>query len=282
METLTLHLMDTEIYVGVEFEQPTLWQPAVKQWFHYVALQWSRFNVCNELHRINTLAIDETIQVTKPLYDCLQLAQQYHTYTNGLFSPYLKNQMEAHGYDRTFSDIAFTTKNIPSIEAPALMFIDDHRIKKVSNASVDLGGIAKGFAASYSVQLIQSLGKTAYGIVDVGGDIEVWSHTEKVWQLGISNPDNSNTTLAVIPLKNGAVASSNKVKRSWADGQKNHLLNGQTGNPYLGDILQITAVAKRAYLAEVAAKTSFFTDTPKAYFPQIHRYIVTPNAHFWV
>lgn len=282
METLTLALMDTEVYVAVVYEQPTNWQPIIQHWFEYVAKEWSRFQPNNELSVINDLSIGETLVIQPPLYDCLQLAHTYYEKTNGVFSPYMKQQLVAQGYDETFYNLSGASHTLPKIDKSALAFLGKQTIQKVSHAQIDLGGIAKGFAAHYAAELLQSLGKTKHGLVDVGGDMQMWSHDDKVWTIGIANPFDAKQTLATIPLQNGAVATSSRVKRSWANGLKNHLLNGQTGACYAGDLLQVTAVANTAYLAEVAAKTSFFTADTKHYFPQIYRYIVQPNEHGWL
>ena len=280
METLTLHLMDTEIYIGVQFEEPVSWRPLMTTWFHYVANEWSRFREDNELHALNTLPIGECLQLASPLYECLQLAHHSYEQTNGLFSPYLKRQIEAHGYKRTFAQLDETSERVPNICPAPLQFCGQNTIKKVNDATVDIGGIAKGYAAFYAAKWLQSLSTTSFGIVDVGGDMEMWSHTDKVWSIGIAHPHDEAQTIATLTLQNGGIATSSTVKRSWANGKKHHLLNGQTGQMMTNDKLQITAVAKHAYIAEVAAKTSFFTEKAREHFRHVPRYIVTTNGYY--
>lgn len=280
METMTLQLMDTEIYIGVQFEQPVDWQPVMSEWFHYVAKQWSRFHEGNELYAINALLIGQTMQLRAPLYRCLQLAHYYFEQTDGYFSPYLKKHIEAHGYNKTFAQLKAASTPIPPVSPASLRFCRNGFIQKISDAEIDVGGIAKGFTAFYASELLQSLGSTAFDIVDVGGDMQLWSHTDKVWSIGIAHPHDDTKTIATLSIQNGGIATSSKVKRSWANGDKHHILNGQSGHVATGDKLQVTAVAKYAYLAEVAAKTSFFTEAANDYFHNVPRYVVTTNGYY--
>ena len=60
-------------------------------------------------------------------------------------------------------------------------------------------------------------------------------------------------------LRQDAIATSNRVYRSWkTDGQTHHhLLDGRTGRPTRSPILQVTASAPQLYEAEVMTKLAF-------------------------
>ena len=288
MEQLTLHLMDTEIYVGVKYKENVEWIPVVKDWFTHVANEWSRFKTNNLLATINALPIGKSLRIPPPLFECLLVGHYYYEHTDGLFSPYLKKQMEQLGYHITFKMIEKVPKEIDSISsiqfAPCLHFKADYTIEKIADTEIDLGGFAKGYAVEYASKLLQNLGEMEYGIVDGGGDMVIWSNTDKVWKIGISDPYMPAENLEVLLLKNAAIATSSTLKRSWANGEKNHLINGQTGRIATSEVLQTTVIAPTLIEAEVTAKMCFFQSSSTWFnerFPTCKRYIVTTQTRGW-
>ena len=99
---LEIQAMSTTFFVSISNSEVTNWKEHILGWFEYVELEWSRFREDNELAKLNATPIGETIQLSPPLFDLLQKADHYRRKTNGLFSPYLLNQLKQHGYDQSF------------------------------------------------------------------------------------------------------------------------------------------------------------------------------------
>ena len=80
-----------------------------------------------------------------------------------------------------------------------------NKIKLNTSVSLDLGGIAKGFAVDKAVEILRSRGVSA-GLVNAGGDMRVFGeHAEPVWVRCLHSP----TELQFIGrLTNGAIATS--------------------------------------------------------------------------
>jgi len=95
------------------------------------------------------------------------------------------------------------------------------------------------------------------GLIEAGGDVIVWSDGEP-WNITITHPE-TEERVADIQLRQGAVATSNRVYRSWKtdDQTHHHLLDGRTGRPTISPILQVTASAPQLYEAEVMTKLAF-------------------------
>lgn len=269
MDELQLHLMDTDIYIAVP-PSDIKWKPQVESWLRYVATEFSRFHDNNELSTLNQLQVGQSLQLSEALYDCLQKAQTYYKMTNGLFSPYLKKQMEQHGYNNTLTQVkAFhqpkTSLSSPTTHAEPFQFLSDHMVMKQAEVEVDLGGIAKGYAVDQTVAMLQSLGLTDYGIVDAGGDIRTWSAGEKEWHIGVADPYGSGQDMTTIKMKNSAIATSNRLYRCWVQNSipKHHILNGQTGEVARTPVVQASFVASSACDAEVGTKLCFLLQEHK-------------------
>lgn len=272
MDTLSLHLMDTDFYIAVPEQEQISWKVHVENWLQYVATEWSRFRDDNELSQLNQLPVGQRLQLSTELYDCLKKANQYYMLSDGLFSPYLKLQLERHGYKQTLSQtkaciqkanaIADTSTPFCASLSQPFVFLNNCQVMKLENQEVDLGGFAKGYAVEKTAEWLQQQGLTEYGIVDGGGDMTMWSASEKEWKIGIADPYDSDKEVSYIKMKNGAIATSNRLYRCWTQGtsKKHHILNGQTGEIAETPIVQVSVVANSLCEAEVATKLCFLLD----------------------
>ena len=237
---------------------------------------------------INEADNEAVLSVSEPLYDVLFLADYYYHKTGGLFSPYLLNVIQSHGYNRSFpfKESAGREEVVPKVDEYPLIFnIEEGVFTKNTIEKIDLGGIAKGYAVdSASIWLRDEVG-AEWGIVDGGGDMSVWSNGKKEWRIGITDPFNEERELTTIRINNGAIATSNKVYRSWLqDGKKkHHLLDGRSGKPAKTEVVQATAIAKTCTEADIAAKMACIIDDSireqwlSKYFPDVSFFFVKTN-----
>lgn len=260
MDTLSLHLMNTDFYIAVPENNQLDWKGKVEKWLQYVAKEWSRFEDNNELAKLNRLKVGNTMQISTLLFDCLSKANHYYLLSDGLFSPYLKRQLEQHGYNQSFPlESIINEQHIDKVNSLPFEFLHNQEVLKLTNQEVDLGGFAKGYAIERVALWLQSQGFTEYGIVDGGGDMKMWSDGKKEWTIGIAHPLDKNREISYIKMKTGAIATSNCLYRSWtqANTKKHHLLNGQTGEIARTEVIQATFVSDSLCEAEVGAKLCF-------------------------
>lgn len=257
--TFTMEAMNTQFYVNLCPIEATEWKEDFTTWIQYVEREWSRFLPNNELASINEAEPGSILSISAPLLDVLFLADYYYHKTKGLFSPYLLKSLQSQGYNRSFPfKEAVRMGDIkPLLEDHPFTFQkEEGLLTKHTQEKIDLGGIAKGYAVdSASIWLRDEIG-AKWGIVDGGGDMVVWSDSEKDWRIGITDPYDEEKQLTNIVLNNGAIATSNKVYRSWMQGgeKKHHLLNGRSGKPANTEVIQATAIAKSCTEADIAAK----------------------------
>lgn len=286
-EVLQLTAMNTAFYIKVFGCKEKNWREVISNWIIYVEKEWSRFRKDNELYQLNELNMGQQMRMTPPLLDILQKAEEYRKLTNGLFSPYLYPQMNYHGYEQTFPfQIADDKKDqMPKPytcdSAPFEFFGDTVSVRRVAEGKVDLGGIAKGYAVQSAVRWLKEFGQADAGIVDGGGDITVWSSGDKEWKIGVAHPFEKEQEIAQFRLKNGGIATSNIVYRSWKQGNetKHHILNGQTGIPVDSSVIQATVAAENCLDAEAAAKICFMVkvkdlENELKKFGTIHSYLL--------
>jgi len=265
METLTLQIMNTEFYIAMPKDVRFVWKEKAEKWLQHVAKEWSRFQANNELSQLNDLEIGETLRINSLLYDCLVQADKHYQLSNGLFSPYLKRHLEQHGYIQSFPfDVAKSKafQNKPLIADQPFQFLGDEQVMKVAAEEIDLGGFAKGYAIEKLANWLEEEVSPDFGLIDGGGDMKMWSSGEKTWTIGVADAWDSDKEISSIKLKTGAIATSNRVYRSWMHGttKKHHLLNGQTGEIANTGVLQASVVTTSLCDAEVGAKLCFLMD----------------------
>ena len=126
---------------------------------------------------------------------------------------------------------------------------------------LDLGGIAKGYAADVISKMLTDEGVKS-AIIDLGGNI--FAHGEKVsgdaWKIGIQNPFSTRGEIVgAISVKNKSIVTSGIYERYIeVDGVKyHHILNPETGYPYENDIAGITIISDKSTTGD-ALSTSVF------------------------
>ena len=101
---------------------------------------------------------------------------------------------------------------------------------------IDLGGLAKEYAADSVVSLMRGL-NVASALIELAGDVATIGDSEDgtPWRVGIQDPDNVGS-LCTVQLSNAAIATSgNYARRIEYEGkQYGHLLNPQIGWPVEG------------------------------------------------
>jgi thiamine biosynthesis lipoprotein len=267
-DTLSFEAMNTSFYIAVSNYKFGNWKEAIQGWVHYVEQEWSRFQPNNELGKINQMEIGEKISLSPPLFDVLQKAEDYRGRTNGYFSPYLLPQMQYHGYEHTFPFQASkpVTDVMPDVyqkDSSPFMF-DQHNgtVTRIAAGQIDLGGIGKGYTVQAVARWLKHNEEASSGIVDGGGDMTVWSDGEKEWKIAVAHPYKTDQEIAQFRIKNGSIATSNVIYRSWKQGneKKHHILNGQTGLPVDSRIIQATVITEHCLDAEVGAKLCFMME----------------------
>ena len=103
--------------------------------------------------------------------------------------------------------------------------------------NIDFGGVVKEYAVDAGVSLSRQLG-IHHGILELGGDVGIIGpHPDgSPWRVGIEDPQDRTKDIAVLPMKQGAIATSGSYARSMVIDNVRycHILNPKTGYPVQG------------------------------------------------
>jgi thiamine biosynthesis lipoprotein len=220
----------------------------------------SRFRPESELSRLNRQG---TVEGSAELLEVTELALEARERTGGAFDPTVHEALVAAGYDRSFELL----RGIGGAgDAPTACGGDVHvdrargRIDLEPGFRLDLGGIAKGYAAERACQLMAPAGPC---LANAGGDIAIRSvPATGVWPIGVETPAGTLT----LGLEAGGLATSGRDRRAWSQAgeERHHLIDPSTCRPATGDLIRVTAVAYSAVEAEVASKAMFLAGADRA------------------
>lgn len=129
------------------------------------------------------------------------------------------------------------------------------------NESIDLGGIAKGYAADKAREVLESQGiKSAY--LNLGGNIvAIGNKTDGTpWNIGIQDPlKNRGQYFGIVKVSNKSVVSSGSYERFFIKDNKkyHHILNTKTGYPSESGILSSTIISNKSIDGDALSTITF-------------------------
>jgi FAD:protein FMN transferase len=300
-QTRRMMATDISVHVAVPSSQEASARAAIEScmdWLKEVEQRLTRFNPESELCQLNSTA-GTWCSVSWLTFTAVQEALAAAATSAGLFDPTLLPQLEALGYDRDFAEIASDADATPEPQPdpPAStaswrgirMDAKRQRIRLPKGTRLDLGGIAKGWAADVALKrCFQSFENV---IINVGGDLRLRGQRQpgELWAVGIRDPRYDHLpgpapNITVLTLGKGGLATSGGTSRFWRQGgkQRHHLLDPRSGLPanvwisFSGEeeetdeadpahlIATATALAPTAAQAEVAAKVALLRGYPDA------------------
>lgn len=236
--------------------------PQVPRWFEIWEATLSRFRAESELNQINEQA-GVPIVVSETMWSVLHAARWAEKASGGLVTPVLLNDLVAAGYTTSFDQLDSNPGSYQSISPIRSAFslrdvqfeVESHMIRLPEGLRIDLGGVAKGWAAHQAMQQLRNYGPA---LVDAGGDIAIsgLKSDGQPWLVGVADPLNAGESLATLQLGQCGVATSGRDRRRWKqDGRwKHHIIDPRTGEPAVTDVLTATVIAPNVMQAEMAAK----------------------------
>jgi len=185
---------------------------------------------------IDTLNKNHSLK-DREVHHLIRLSREIHEASSGGFSITLRPILDAWGFTglhpyRLPSESEFASwKRTPSDDSIRLN-PDGITVETPEGARIDLGGIAKGYAADRAAEVMKEAG-IRNGLVNAGGDIAAFG--ERVWKIGVKHP-RGRGVFATIPVKNRALATSGDYERFFVqDGKRySHILDPATGRPPRG------------------------------------------------
>jgi thiamine biosynthesis lipoprotein len=126
-----------------------------------------------------------------------------------------------------------------------------HRTGADGTPVLDPSGVVKGWAAEQAAVVLHALADTDF-CLSAGGDVTCRTADPGAapWRIGVEHPLDPRRIIAVVPVLDGAVATSGTVHRG------RHIVDARTGRPPTG-IASVTVVASSLTCADIDATAAF-------------------------
>jgi thiamine biosynthesis lipoprotein len=250
--------------------------------FHDVDETCTRFSPDSDLMRANARGEQWTV-VAPRCFDALVEAHAAYRRTLGRFDPRVLDDLVRLGYEQSYTRAVPAPRSPTAALAPRTRMADwtpafRSRTQEVrlGRHAVDLGGIGKGLAVRWASERLRTAGLSDF-LVAAGGDCYCAGTPSDApqWRAAVEDPRGGSDPVAVLDLRDEAVATSSVRLRSWQVGDRlvHHLVDPTTGLPGGEGLLAVTVVDEDPASAEVWSKVLFLAGA---------RGVATSATHFGV
>jgi FAD:protein FMN transferase len=237
--------------------------------------RFSRFSAASELSLLNRDA-RERVPASATMARIAASVSFAATVSDGLVDATLLDQIEAAGYTGELGEplalddaLARAPARRPGAPHPGRLWraldvdLERNIIARPAGLKIDGGGLAKGLFADL---LAAELDGHASFAIDCGGDIGLGGSAGLARTVEVESPFDSRI-IHTFASARSAVATSGIGRRAWTasgGGPAHHLLDPRTGAPAFTGIVQATALAASALLADTYAKAAVLSGPDRA------------------
>ena len=219
----------------------------VKQKLELIDNQMSVFNASSEINKLNQTPAQKVFILSDNMSNLLKLSWQIWQQTDGRFDPSLGKLIDLWGFGRGPNHFPSDDKINQTLLLTGFdkfIFSPDFTsvTKQVSETTLNLSAIAKGYAVDEIASLLDKNGYDNY-LIEIGGEIKTKgfrSDKNDAWIIGINEPvSGSKKNSLTLSLSNMSVATSGNYRNFFSKDGKTyaHIISHKTGKPVSTDVL---------------------------------------------
>jgi thiamine biosynthesis lipoprotein len=220
----------------------------------------------SEISELNYSAGGGAVALSEETFSLLEKAKAFAAISGGAFDPTV-------GPLVSLWNIGSEGARVPGRREilDALTLVDYRRLElfpadssaklESPGMKVDLGAIAKGYAADAAVEVLRDSG-VPYAIVNFGGNVYALGerYGDGPWRIGIQDPeDERGNYVGIVNIEDHAVVTSGKYERFFIeDGVRyHHILSTLDGKPVDNGIASVTVIDRDSARADAFSTLLF-------------------------
>ncbi len=219
-----------------------------------------------ELDRVNAAAGREAVAVHPDVIEVLSAALRYAELSDGAFDPTVGPLVKLWGIGT--DDVRLPAQEEIQHVLPIINWKDvvlDTQARTVflrhPGMALDLGAIAKGYAADELVRILKQKG-IPRAIIDLGGNVLAYGEKQggKKWRIGVQDPAGERGTyVGILEITNKTMVTSGVYERYFVqNGQRyHHILSTSTGYPVQNGLMSVTIIGDSSIDADGLSTTVF-------------------------
>jgi FAD:protein FMN transferase len=213
----------------------------------------------SEVIEVNKAAGLHPVKVTPDVFQVISRGLEFSAAGNGAFditvAPLVKlwgiGTAAAHvpqpeQIKQALAKVSFRDLSLSARDSTVLL--------KRPGMGIDLGAIAKGYAADEVSRVLRERGVTS-ALINLGGNVLTMGKKGDgtPWRIGIQNPEEPRGSyLGIVSTEEMAVVTSGVYERFFEQGGKHyhHIMDTQTGYPVWNGLSEVTIVTKSSTTAD--------------------------------
>ncbi len=239
--------------------------------------QMSHYQPDSELSQFNRAPAHTPFKVSPEFARVMRFTLDLCNRSNGALDPTLAPVINLWGFGETTSQRA-----VPSDAALAealrktgwkhlCVTGNDEFVKDVSELTINLGAVAKGFGVDEMIRVLQAHGLTNV-YASIAGEVRVLGHNGRgtAWRIGITAPvdhwNEDDPMAAATALSNQALSTSGDYHKFFFDEQGRrlcHIFDPSTGRPVQNDVGGVSVTAPDSMTADALGTVLFILGPDK-------------------
>lgn len=196
----------------------------------------------SQVSEVNQNAGIRPVKVDREVFELTQRAIHFSEISNGAFDISFAAMDRIWKFDGSMTEMPLAEAIKKSVEKVGyrnivLDSVNSTIFLKLKGMKIGFGALGEGYATDKCRDMMLAKGIQA-GIINGSGDMSTWGTQPdgKAWKIGITNPFQTDKIIAVVPLKQEAVATSGSYEKFVVfDGKRySHIINPATGMPATG------------------------------------------------
>ena len=196
----------------------------------------------SQVSEVNQNAGIRPVKVDREVFELTQRALRFSEITNGGFDISFAAMDRIWKFDGSMTEMPSAEAIKKSVEKVGyknivLDSVQSTIFLKLKGMKIGFGALGEGYATDKCRKMMLAKGIQA-GIINGSGDMSTWGKQPngKAWNIGITNPFDTEKLVAIVPINNGAVTTSGSYEKFVVfDGKRySHIINPATGYPATG------------------------------------------------
>ncbi|HEX2926673.1 MAG TPA: FAD:protein FMN transferase [Ruminiclostridium sp.] len=234
----------------------------------------SAYKSGSDISKLNRNAGKGFVQIHQDTYNLLERSIKFSKLSEGAFDITIRPLVELWGIGKKGSFIPpeSLTENIKKL-------VDFRKIRlhgrnksaflKEEGQAIDLGGIAKGFAAD-EVKRILMESNAACAVINLGGNvITIGTRVDgSPWQIGIQHPlKPTGQYMGIVSVVDKTIVTSGSNEKFFIKDnvRYHHILDPRTGRPVQSGILSVTVISDSSTDADALTTSIFVLGTKRGF-----------------
>ncbi|OOM73544.1 thiamine biosynthesis lipoprotein ApbE precursor [Clostridium puniceum] len=219
----------------------------------------SAFKNYSEISKLNKSAGKAYEKVTSDTYFVIKKALEYSKLSEGNFDPTIRPLVNLWNIGKENFRIPSESEIQEKLKLVNYkdIFVNEEKSEimlKKEGQKLDVGGIAKGYAADEVVKILKEY-HIQSGLINLGGNVFAFKKklNNENWNIGIQNPfDIRGQCVGVVSVSNKSVVTSGNYERySEIHGKKfQHIIDAKNGYPTETNVVSATIISDKSIVGD--------------------------------